>query len=422
MKNPKLLFNFNRNYLSVYWFYNIDQEQRWNQSKVFISITDEQQLKLVRQQEQQMFFLADAKDQILLRHQPDKEYLDYLILNGISIPNFIKIEEKDEFKGEMLESNQEAIIVPYINTRQISQEALKEGKSLRVYGADEELVKNFNDKFFVREWSIKNGFLVTQGMFCNNIEELRKGYEVLKNLGFSKVVLKIPFGSSGKGIRIIKDYDEFIKTVSSISRRNKEFKLLLEGWHPIAQSLNSQILVNDDKVSVLAVTEQRIDENGVYQGTNYTPSYSASMYDKYYHEMLRLGELLKSEGYRGIVGVDSIIDTAGNMIPIIEINARFTQVTYILPVVCKLKESYKFIQSRFIRLESLEELGFNEIYEKLKNYYNCEEEQERLFVYTFAKTLLNNKTIYRIFVLFYGNDKDLVNSQCEKLKKFQNVL
>ncbi|BFH34720.1 hypothetical protein [Paenibacillus melissococcoides] len=40
----------------IYWFYNIDQEQRWNQSRVFPAVTDLEQMKLVYQQEQQLFF------------------------------------------------------------------------------------------------------------------------------------------------------------------------------------------------------------------------------------------------------------------------------------------------------------------------------------------------------------------------------
>lgn len=51
--------------------------------------------------------------------------------------------------------------------------------------------------------------------------------------------------------------------------------------------------------------------------------------------MHRIIELLYDEGYRGVVGVDSIIDENEQLIPIIELNARFTQVTYLLPLICR---------------------------------------------------------------------------------------
>lgn len=54
------------------WLYNVNQEQKWNDSTVFPSVTDLQQLELVNQQEQQLLLIADQEDKVIFHHNPMK--------------------------------------------------------------------------------------------------------------------------------------------------------------------------------------------------------------------------------------------------------------------------------------------------------------------------------------------------------------
>ncbi|MGR5997736.1 hypothetical protein ACT7DF_22500 [Bacillus cereus] len=83
---------------NIFWYYNINKEQEWNQQNTFPSVTDLGQLKLVIQQEQQMLYAAKPYQTVLLRHRPDKDFLDYLHTNGVEIPQIEFINDLEDFK------------------------------------------------------------------------------------------------------------------------------------------------------------------------------------------------------------------------------------------------------------------------------------------------------------------------------------
>ncbi|EML6324630.1 ATP-grasp domain-containing protein [Bacillus cereus] len=407
-------FEFKNN--RAVWLYNINQEQDWNESKIWPSITDKKQLELVYQQEQQLLLLARPDDAVLFSHSPDPNFLEYLKEQGIKLPRIIYRPVDNKIPWEELgEGNN--VLVPYIISEFI--EKTSKLKGIKVYGSRLALVKMLNNKLCCRKIAEENGFNVTEGFFCSTISELKIAYQKLQNLGFKKVVLKIPFGSSGKGIKVIENERSFITFLKFISRYSKEFEILLEGWHDICVSLNTQLLVQDNGVEVIAVTEQKIDRNGMYLGTNFSPNFESTLLERYIKEMYRIGDILKELGYKGIVGIDSILDTKGNLIPIIEINARMTQVTYLLPMVNRLRGNYSKIFSGFYRFQSSNELTFNDIYLKIYDQLKPDNDNT-FFIYTFAKHRDQSKNYYRIFVMFYGNNEEKLSKMYEKARFLEN--
>jgi hypothetical protein len=409
MIDLKDIFNFNEQ--NNLWFYNINQEQDWNEEVVFPTINDTDQLKLVIQQEQQQFFLASQEDTMLIRHKPNPEFLSYLEDYGVKLPNFLSLGKIEDVPWDKLELIN-TLIIPFMVTENIEKAALKQGA--KIFGGEYNLVKELNNKFYTRELAINYNFQVTKGYFCTDIEQLEGSYKLLKELGFEKVVVKVPFGSSGKGLKIIETDKNFKLLSKFISRRSNKFRLLIEGWHYIQRSLNSQILIQDDNIYILAVTEQKIDNNGVYIGTDFVPSFEVDIMKSYHAELKRLGAILRKKGYRGIIGVDSIIDDKGTIYPIIEINARFTQVTYLLRLVDTLiKKSYNNIQSSFNRFESKKPINFKEVVTALTNLFEPDD-KNKFLIYTYAEENLGDKTIYRIFILFYGKDQHKVNDMVNR--------
>ncbi|MFC5404217.1 ATP-grasp domain-containing protein [Cohnella soli] len=364
-------------------------------------------MDLIEQQEQQLLLSAKSTDTILLRHNPDKQFLSYLAKHGFELPNIQIVNNKTLPEDR---EHRQISLVPYLITEEVDLWTRNTPERSAI-GAPYDLVKKLNNKFFTRQMAINHEFRTTVGYFCNDEQELREAYTSLRNAGFEKCVLKIPYGASGKGLKIITNEQEFLTVCKFITRRSHQFDLLLEGWHPTQQCINAQLWIDPTSVKLLAVTEQMIDQNGVYKGTHFTPKFSTSLMEQYRTEVLRLGSILQQKGYFGVCGVDSIVDTNGILYPIIEINARFTQVTYLLPVVAKLINTYSFIFSRYIRFETRSPQAFSNLYEKLHKRLSPDT-RNGFMVYTFVRGTLpeQSKTRYRLFVLFYGSDEEKVHN------------
>lgn len=403
IRNPKPWF---RSEHRAHWYYNVNQEQRWNDSAVFPSVTDLLQLELVKQQEQQLLFLADAGDTVWFRHMPDESFLAYLQDFGIALPRIVL---PDDWNDPLFPANEPATFIPYIQTAEIQEMASRSG-SVKLWGPDAALAKRINHKLRTREWIQQRlGFAVTAGAICMNLEELQSAYETLRSRGFETCVLKVPYGSSGKGLRVIDRPAVFDMLCKYIARRGSAFELLLEGWYGVRQHLNSQLWIGEDGPRTIAVTSQSIDGQGVYRGTDYMPVCDPTMLSAYYESMTRLGAQLHQEGYRGICGVDSIVADSGELFPVIEINARFTQVTYLLPVVEPLSRQYPHIVSSFIRTSLPGHPDFRSVHAMLRDALSPDS-SNRFLVYTFASYPMpkESATMYRIFVLFYGQDETKV--------------
>lgn len=402
------------------WFYNINQEQAWNQVKAFPSISDNQQDNLMIQQEQQLLLIANPRDTVLIRQDINAEFLSYLRTNGIQLPTIVKIEDSHSIPRDILQSD--TMFVPYIVTNELYQLSL--ARNFPLFGCKSELVKRVNDKFYCRQMIKSLGLQTTAGYFCNNLDELFSAFEMLLKQGFNKVVIKVPYGSSGKGLKTFEDQRKFNSYINFLKRRgHSNFSLLIEGWHQVDRNINAQPLIDDKTVRILSITEQLIDKNGMYLGTNFSSKFSESVLNNYRRDLTKIGEHLQSEGYKGIAGIDSIIDKDGILYPAVEINGRFTQVTYLLPTVKKLKESYNFIQSRFARLSSDKYHEFSDIYGELSNkLYPCPD--NNFLIYTFAsiKDNVSGTTKFRIFVLFYGNSQKKINEMITEFEEFQKYL
>ncbi|WP_144502485.1 ATP-grasp domain-containing protein [Bacillus thuringiensis] len=399
---------------SVVWFYNVNEEQYWNKDKFFPSINDPFQIELAKQQEQQLLILAQEGDSVIMKNPPDNDFLIYLMQRGFKMPKLIFLNKDNTIPwGEM--DNEKEIFLPFIVTKHLYDLAHKQG--FHIYGAEYKHVKLINNKLFTRKLAIYHNFNVTKGYFCESINELYDSYNKLCLMGFEKVVIKIPYGSSGKGIKIIRNAKEFKQLVKYIQKRNTTFEILIEGWYSNARSINAQLLIASNKVHLLNINEQIIDSAGVYLGTNFNLTHSSSVIENYKKEIFRIGQILNEMEYEGVLGIDSIIDEKGNIYPIIEINARLTQVTYLLDLVNKFSHDYSFIESRYIRIESDNEIKFKEVYVLLNDTLKPDEDNKFL-IYVFAKAKVKDKYISRMFLLFYGNSKEKIKNM---IKEFMNL-
>lgn len=400
----------------VLWHANINEDQHWNETALFPSFANPQQLTLIEQQEQQLLWIAEPQDIVWLQHPPEPQFLEYVNGYRDKLPQICVASDAGQVADCTAKLLPETFtFMPFILTSDYV--ALAEQYEWGLIDANAELVKHMNSKYVTRRLAEENGFCVTQGKFCSNPEELIEAYGEIRAAGFAKAVLKQAYGSSGRGLTMVENENKFRQLSSYIRKRSASFELLLEAWHPIKQSLNAQLWLGADSVHLLAVTEQRINEYGVYIGTNYAPHYDAAVMELYRAEMLRLGAVLRERGYRGIAGIDSILDDKNILYPVIEINGRFTQVTYLLPFIETLLPFYNYVESRYIRFETSEKLSFDEMKSRLEAELQPDGEHQ-FTIYTFAFCNQPHTNLYRIFVLFYGNEAAKLNDMLNKFERF----
>lgn len=396
------------------WYMNINQEQLWNTAYEFPAVTDHYQLELVKQQEQQLLLLADSSDTVLLHHHPDLAFLDYLQSEGFELPEIHVLSENETLTDCL---RPKSLLIPYLKTKEMTEQAAAWPNTC-VFGADPTIVKQINNKFWLRRIMEENGFRTTTGYFCTTLEQLEHAYSSLRAAGFEKCVLKIPYGSSGKGLKIIEDEAFFQALAKYIARRKGRFELLLEGWHPIKRHMNAQLWIGSVEIELLAVTEQLIDASGVYRGTCFTPYYEEGVLEQYRVELMRLGHVIQAAGYEGICGVDSILGQDHFLYPALEVNARFTQVTYLLPLADGLRRNYPHVSSRLIGWQSNSASDFTAWYDRM--VHQLQPNQDNGFrVYTFARysPVGQSRTLYRMGLLCYGKDPAEVQRMLQRLDR-----
>ncbi|MBD8497196.1 ATP-grasp domain-containing protein [Paenibacillus arenosi] len=400
------------------WYANMNDDQAWNTSKYFPVLHDPVQAKLVIQQEQQLLWIAESEDTVLFHHQPEDEFLAYveMVRGQGTLPHIQRLHHgESDSDADKHSQDKELTLLPFLLTEQVRQWSYEKGWKLRYDDAD--YVRRLNDKYQVRRFVEKNGFAVTKGYFCHTPEQLEEAYRRIQVQGFTQAVLKSPHGSSGKGLSVIDSEAAFHKLLAFIRRRAATFELLLEAWHPIKRSLNAQISIQPNEVHLLAITEQRILERGIYVGTDYAPQIPAALRETYENEMLRLGHLLQQQGYTGVIGVDSIVDELEDLYPIIEINGRFTQVTYLLPFVESQLHSHTFVESRYIRLDAERKYTFSEMKAALDEALEPDIHQ-RYVIYTYAAQQHAERWHYRVFLLFLGQDADSFHHMIDRFERF----
>jgi hypothetical protein len=104
--------------------------------------------------------------------------------------------------------------------------------------------------------------------------------------------------------------------------------LVVEEWVPKAVDLNYQFTIGRDGSVRLDFIKKAVTENGTHKGHRMP----ARLNDRQEQELgvaaQRIGGALHADGYYGIVGIDAMVDPAGGLYPVIEINARNNMSTY----------------------------------------------------------------------------------------------
>ncbi len=330
----------------IVWLFNIGAEKYWN--PVHAGIVDRSEDRIVNRVEEMNLLLCRPQDILILREQPDERYLAKLEEWGFSVPQFLVPEHGDEdlpiselvLRDEKLQrrladlaaDREDVHLVPYGVTH--LEEQIAANCRLRLHGAPSQVNTVVNDKIFNRVMAEQLGFEVCQGKICHSVEEVRAACDELMNRPpfFEKVIIKEPYGASGKGLYIVESADKLssiLARISRFSRRNSEAKWLVEGWYRKKADINYQIYVSPEGAVDVFSIKRQILRDTVYIGSQMPAELDDAELQSYRAFGEAIGAYLFSIGYVGVAGIDSIIAEDGRIIPVIEVNGRFTLSTYI---------------------------------------------------------------------------------------------
>jgi phosphoribosylaminoimidazole carboxylase (NCAIR synthetase) len=331
---------------TIIWLFNIGAEKHWN--PVSTGIIDRSEDIIVNRMEEMNLLLCREQDVMILREEPDIAFLDMLRAVGFQIPTILVPESADPYtpiaelvmKDEVLKQKLRRIgaladsvyFVPYAVTRLEEQLAAECGFVIPL--AASSIQAQVNDKIVNRRMAETLGFPVCEGKVCRSTEEIQAEYARLtEELGFTQVIIKEPHGASGKGLYLVEREDQLSSICMRLGRslrKQPDSRWLVEGWYRKKADISYQLSISSDgTVDVFSIKEQVLRDT-VYIGSRMPALIRAEAHADYQRYGEQIGTYLFEElGYIGVVGVDSIITDQDVIIPIIEINGRFTLSTYI---------------------------------------------------------------------------------------------
>lgn len=327
----------------IIWLFNIGVERFWNESAY--TVKDKAEDILVNHMEEMNLLITRKQDYMILRKRPSEEFLNEFERLGFELPNFLILSKQDEEKSiselvlsdeilmnrlKMIASTQDNVMfVPY-GVSYLEEEIAKKC-GLSMFGAESEMNKRINDKIYSRKVAIELGLPVAEGNVCETLQQVQETcIELWKK--FEKVIIKMPYGASGKGLFVV-DSEKKLKSILMVLKRlqkgESDSVWLVEGWYEKKADLNIQIHVSaTGEVNTFSIKEQMLQQT-VYIGTVLPPRIEENEYQELFQAGNRIGTYFSEQHFQGILGVDAMITSENVIIPIIEINARFTLSTYL---------------------------------------------------------------------------------------------
>src|SRR5208283_5025216 len=170
------------------WLGNFEAERHWDDPKAvhLPSVSMAADLAIVNRMEEMALLLAGKPDHVILREQPDPEFMAYLSELGFVLPSVISVDATDRtlpVSELILETNsfvtrlQELAqrhpglcLLPFGKTR--LEESIGERTGIPVAGVTAQLLETVNSKLYSRQISAELGLRTIPGVSCATFEDL----------------------------------------------------------------------------------------------------------------------------------------------------------------------------------------------------------------------------------------------------------
>lgn len=426
------------------WILNAGYDSTWQNDRCGVrKFKDKNEQIMFNRMAELFLFLANKDDIVYVVDNPDEDFLEDMKLLGFDIPLFKKVPEENMTISEILFNNKDLIYnqlddmheylyMPYIVTKY--DEEIVSHKQLKLYGTSSDIVEKINNKILTRKIISDMGLPIIDGYTCSDSEEVQNGYNNLKSMGYSKYAIKEPYNSAGKGVYYIhneRQFNNFLKMIR-FPQDVDNFQVAIEGWIDNKRDINYQIEIKPNgDVDLLAISEQIVSITS-YKGSMYPAQISHEQEVCYKEYAQKIGQKLFSMGYIGIIGIDSIIDENGKIIPAIEFNARLNQSTLYLPMLELFENKHKKTSIRSFDIRTKSKITYSKLKELLVGYnlYFDSRSNEGIIILNSAclsPYQIGEDNLYHSRVFFasiYDENTDFVaqNNKLEKMiRKIEKV-
>ncbi len=205
---------------------------------------------------------------------------------------------------------------------------LEMSRSLNICHALPQLehVKTVNSKIYSNSLKKKLDLNAGGEAVYDSEQLVRKGLELLKDGAF---LMKDEYGVSGKGNILVTSATILLKLAGYMKKQEdhqKHVRLLLEPFLDKQEDFSCNLILDTDGKIRISSMQKIVNNRFNYAGTC---CISGDLYrileeKGYFKTMVEIAEELYKDGYFGEIGIDSMILKDGNIVPLVEINARKT--------------------------------------------------------------------------------------------------
>ncbi|WP_025689052.1 hypothetical protein [Paenibacillus zanthoxyli] len=311
-----------------------DAESHWRDENLarLPAIRDKERERIVLAMDELMFPFCGSGDTLLTRFAMEDAYKAYLASIGFSFRHLV-------WKGEEASANlfQSIAVEPEHDERYRAFDALspfsvvpytheviaKYGYASEVPGL--ETVKRVNSKIYSTRLT---GDLLGEsfGHPVYSAEELSVlGHSLLAEHG--SVLIKDPYGVSGKGNMLLQSKASLERVASYIRKQEGEGKttaFVIEPYLDVECDFSCQFDIMRDGSFQLIGMQKTLNRQFAYLGSESMDAEGQRAIERagYFDVLRQAADRLYKDGYYGPVCIDSMMLKDGTLVPIVEINAR----------------------------------------------------------------------------------------------------
>jgi pre ATP-grasp domain-containing protein/ATP-grasp domain-containing protein len=321
---------------------NFEVEHEWAAGEIGLPrVGGATRSAVVQRMDELAVLLGTAHDVVLLKHEPDGEYLAHLAEFGFDIPRIRTprtVEPARTLTEDVLADMDLVTTLAGLTPRgyrlaphgvSAPEEWLSADTGIPLAAPPAAVCKRVNSKVYSRQLATSAGLTQPAGRACETLDDVRAAFDWAGTVG-GPVVVKDAYGVSGKGLLVVHEprrLDQLWRLIARSCERagHDRVGLVVEEWLDRRLDLNYQFTLDRSGAVAFDVVKEAITADGVHLGHRFpAEGYRARLA----HVASVIGPRLAADGYFGVVGVDAMVDTAGRLYPIVEINARNNMSTY----------------------------------------------------------------------------------------------